>query len=887
MQAKTKSAIKLGVVLALVVLIAVCGLTGSLRIGKYRFYPFSDFLSPGLDLGGGVSANLSAQDASAENLDALLDQTVAVLRARLSGLELDEAGAVRQGDGVRVDLPDSNDAQELLDAICAPGHVEFADTSGNVLLEGDAIASARAVTVTNSLGETYPAVEFHLSDEAIERYAEDAEALTGQTLSVYVDDALVSSTAVDEAITGGAGYIPFYNYSTYSQAVEASRLYAAIFASGELPLALTDAGSGEVSPQAGNGAARLAAIALCAALAVTAVALIVRYRLAGLAGALALAIWALVVTFLLCELPDVTLTLSSLAGLLPGLGCVAGGSALLIRRCLRFGGEGRAPRAALRAAFRSSMPALLDAGAAALVAAALLYWIGSGPVRAFAVSLLISCLSALAVLALLFRFLLGNVLNLTATPFAFVPTQKKPVRFSARACVAAAAVVVVAGLALQLCGAGLTAGYDFGGGAALRFAVGESYELSDVEAALADAGISDYQLVRLEATPAETAGEESAAEPAQTDAADASEATEPTASSAPEAETTDAGAAAPSSDASGSADAADTSETAEPAASSAPDSEMTDATDTGATEPSSDASGSADAADASEAAEPAASSAPEAETTDATDAGATEPSSDASDSADAADADDATDTANAAADAENSDGATESAAEADGLTDVEIRVPAAGVATLEAAQSSLEAALAAHYPNARLVSFQTFSSSVDGGAITLALWALLAACACAAIYAGVRFGVCGGVTMLVSGLLGALIAAALTCLLGWAFRAEASLLAAAAFAAVCSLGGAALALNRLRETLRAPGASRLSRADIAETSAADIQGRTLAACLPMLLGGALLLALGPFGVRAQGFALLAGSLAGIFTATQVTGRLWACLSARFQKKSGK
>lgn len=850
MQAKTKSAIKLGVVLALVVLIAVCGLTGSLRIGKYRFYPFSDFLSPGLDLGGGVSANLSAQDASAENLDALLDQTVAVLRARLSGLELDEAGAVRQGDGVRVDLPDSNDAQELLDAICAPGHVEFADTSGNVLLEGDAIASARAVTVTNSLGETYPAVEFHLSDEAIERYAEDAEALTGQTLSVYVDDALVSSTAVDEAITGGAGYIPFYNYSTYSQAVEASRLYAAIFASGELPLALTDAGSGEVSPQAGNGAARLAAIALCAALAVTAVALIVRYRLAGLAGALALAIWALVVTFLLCELPDVTLTLSSLAGLLPGLGCVAGGSALLIRRCLRFGGEGRAPRAALRAAFRSSMPALLDAGAAALVAAALLYWIGSGPVRAFAVSLLISCLSALAVLALLFRFLLGNVLNLTATPFAFVPTQKKPVRFSARACVAAAAIVVVAGLALQLCGAGLTAGYDFGGGAALRFAVGESYELSDVEAALADAGINDYQLVRLEATPAETAGEESAAEPAQTDAADASE-------------------------------------TAEPAPSSAPDSEMTDATDTGATAPSSDASSSADAADASETAEPAASSAPEAETTDATNAGATEPSSDASGSADAADADDATDTANAAADAENSDGATELAAEADGLTDVEIRVPAAGVATLEAAQSSLEAALAALYPNARLVSFQTFSASVDGGAITLALWALLAACACAAIYAGVRFGVCGGVTMLVSGLLGALIAAALTCLLGWAFRAEASLLAAAAFAAVCSLGGAALALNRLRETLRAPGASRLSRADIAETSAADIQGRTLAACLPMLLGGALLLALGPFGIRAQGFALLAGSLAGIFTATQVTGRLWACLSARFQKKSGK
>lgn len=750
MQAKTKSAIKLGVVLALIVLIAVCGLTGSLRIGKYRFYPFSDFLRTGLDLGGGVTANLAAQDASLEGLDALLDEATAMLRARLAGMELNEADAVRQGDGVRVDIPASNGAKDLLEVLCSPGHVEFLDASGNVVLEGGDLASVKAVVTTNSLGESYPALEFRLVPEAVDRFVQDTEALAGQTISVYVDGAFLSSATVDAAVVGGVGYIPMYNYATYAQAVEASRLYAAVLDSGELPLALTDAGAGEVSPQAGANAARLVAAALCAALAVAAAMLVVRYRLAGVAGALALAIWALVAAFLLCELPDVTLTLSAVAGLLPGLGCATGGSALLIRRCLRHGGDGRAPRSALRAGFRSSVPALLDAGAVTLVAAALLYWLGSGPVRAFAVALLVSCLSALAVLLLLFRFLLSNVLNLAEKPFAFVPAQKRAAQLSGALRIALPAALVIAAVAMLLFGVAVKPGYDFGGGAAVRFALGEQYATADVEAALAEAGIGDYQIARLSPIPADDA------------------------------------------------------------------------------------------------------------------------------SADEAAADD--ETADAAT-------ATDAASAGDGLTDVEIRVPSPIVPQLESAQSELEAALAELYPQTRLVSFQTFSAAMDGDTALAALWALLAACLCAAIYAAIRFGLGGGAAMFCSGLVSAIVACALACVFGWAFRAEMSLLSAAAFAGVCSLSASALALNRLRETQRAPGASRLSRADIAQTCAADIQGRALAANLPMLLCAALLLIVGPLGVRAQGFALLAGCVGSVFAATQLVGRLWARLDVRKGKKA--
>ena len=123
MQAKTKSKIKLGVVLVLVVLIAILGLSGSLRVGKYRFYPFADFLKPGLDLGGGVSAEYAAADASAEDLDSQLDSAAQTLRARLEALDLNEATVARTDAGVRVEVPDASGTEEDLAAIGAPGHV--------------------------------------------------------------------------------------------------------------------------------------------------------------------------------------------------------------------------------------------------------------------------------------------------------------------------------------------------------------------------------------------------------------------------------------------------------------------------------------------------------------------------------------------------------------------------------------------------------------------------------------------------------------------------------------------------------------------------------------------------------------------------------------------
>ena len=509
MQSRTASSIKLGVVLILVVLIAVFGLTGSLRIGKYRFFPFADFLDPGLDLGGGVSATYAAADASADGLEEQLSQAEAVLRARLTALELPEANVTRLGDGLRVETPASADAEGDLSAIGAVGRLECQDSSGNVVLEGAAMTSPAVSTVYDDEGNPYPAVDFHPSDEA----AQALSALSAsETLNVYLDGELIASATPEQLSSNGVGFIPLTGYASAAEGARAAKRMAAILASGELPLELENTRLETITPLMGENAGTLVSVAALAALAAAIVGLIARYRLPGAAAALGVAVWALLTVVFLCELSFARMSLSGVAGVLAGLGLTAGGFALLLERC---GRESRsyALSTALRRAWRSTLPVFADAGIALLLLGLAAYFLGAGAVKNFAAALLISVLCALAVLVLFSRFFLGNGLRLAGK--AFTPkadlAETKPLASMRLRLIVPAALIAVA-LVMQLCGAGLRAGADIGSGAVLRYALGEEFALEDAAAAAREAGVNAEYVVKAEATTEEAAADEAAAD---------------------------------------------------------------------------------------------------------------------------------------------------------------------------------------------------------------------------------------------------------------------------------------------------------------------------------------------------------------------------------------
>lgn len=645
MRSNVASRIKLGIVFLLVILIAVLGLTGTLRIGKYRFYPFADFLQPGLDLGGGVSATYLPQNALEQTTPELLAGMESVLRARLDALELDEATLERYGDGLRIETPASAYAEGDLSAIGTTGELQVLDSSGYLVLTGSDLASPAVTTVYDADSNPYPAVSFHPSEEAVQSLA---SLSASETLSVYLDGELIATVGPSQLSENGTGFIPLTNYASAAEGARAAQRLAAILASGEMPLAAETTRLETISPLLGENAGALVSAAALAALALALVALIARYRLPGAAAALGVAVWALLCVIFQCELSIATMSLSGVAGLLVGLMLVSAGFALLLERCCR---EARsyAPAAALRRAWRSALPVMADAGVAVLLAGLAMYFLGAGAVKNFAAAMFISVLCALAVLILLSRFFLGNGLKLSDK--VFVPkanlTDRKAAFPKLRLIVPAALIVVA--LVMQLCGAGLRGGLDFGSGAVLRYALGEEFSLAEAADAAREAGVDALQVVKAEASAVEEAAtDETAADgEAVTDETAATDETATDEAATDETAATD--------------EAAVTDETA---------TDETAADDTATDETAADETAADETAVADETA-----------TTDETVTDGT-----------------ATDE-------------TATAVAAGGMTDVEFRVLGADAASLEGAQEALLTALTSRYAGARFVSAQDVSAA--------------------------------------------------------------------------------------------------------------------------------------------------------------------------------
>ena len=817
MRSSVASRIKLGIVLILVVLIAVLGMTGTLRIGKYRFYPFADFMQPGLDLGGGVSATYLPQNAVGQATPELLAGMESVLRARLDALELDEATLERYGDGLRIETPASAYAEGDLSAIGTTGELQVLDSSGYLVLTGSDLASPAVTTVYDADNNPCPAVSFHPSEEAVQSLA---SLSASETLSVYLDGELIATVGPSQLSENGTGFIPLTNYATAAEGARAAQRLAAILASGEMPLAAETTRLETISPLLGENAGTLVSVAALAALALALVALIARYRLPGAAAALGVAVWALLCVIFQCELSIATMSLSGVAGLLVGLMLVSAGFALLLERCCR---EARsyAPAAALRRAWRSALPVMADAGVAVLLAGLAMYFLGAGAVKNFAAAMFISVLCALAVLILLSRFFLGNGLKLSDK--VFVPkanlTDRKAAFPKLRLIVPAALIVVA--LVMQLCGAGLRGGLDFGSGAVLRYALGEEFSLAEAADAAREAGVDALQVVKAEASAVEEAATDEAAADGEA-VTDETAATDDTATDETAADETAADETA--ADETAVADETVTDETA------ATDETVTDETA---------------AAD-----ETTVSNETEADETAATDETVT--------------------------DGTATDG-TATAVAVGGMTDVEFRVLGADAASQEGAQEALLTALTSRYAGARFVSAQDVSAA---GLPMAEVWALLAGCLLAIVYLAIRFGLSSGAAALAACLLDMLTALAVCAVFGWALPVESGFPAAIALIAVISLLCGALTLSRYHEARRAPGNARLAAAQMVAENTRAVAGRAISATAPLLLAGVCMLILGPAGVRAMGLPLLAGALSILSTATGLTGRLLIALRAR-------
>lgn len=409
-----KSLIKLVIVAVLIVAAAVLALNGLHFANSPRYLkPVAEAISLGLDLRGGVSTEYIATDTTMENYDSLLEGTVSALRTRLTNAGFTEANVAVQGtDRILVEIPDVDDPEEVARIIGTPAHLEFRDPNGEVVVEGKDIQAA-GVQYANDEKTLY-GVGFTLNAEGSKAFENATREFIGQSISIYLDDELISAPTVQTVISGGSGIITGSKSESSEDSYNWARNLAMLIQSGALPMDIAEVETRAISATLGIEAIDGAVIAGIVGLALVLIFMLVMYRLPGVAADMALLIYVLIVFYALA-ITGAQLTLQGIAGILLGIGMAVDANVVIFERFREELKEGRTPLNAVKFGFRNAGRAVLDSNVTTLIAAVVLMIFGTGTIKGFATTLMISIIASYFTAVLITRGLLILICKLGVT----------------------------------------------------------------------------------------------------------------------------------------------------------------------------------------------------------------------------------------------------------------------------------------------------------------------------------------------------------------------------------------------------------------------------------------------------------------------------------------
>lgn len=232
-----------------------------------------------------------------------------------------------------------------------------------------------------------PAVDFRLSGEAASKFYSLTRSNRGNFFAIVLDGVAMSVPRINEPIPGGNVQI------TGSFTLEEADDLAAIISAGELPAKLNFLEERTVGPQLGAESIRAGSRASLFGLALVAVFMILAY---GLIGSFAVGSLVTNIVLLVGALSGfgATLTLPGIAGIILTIGMAVDANVIVFERIREEQESGRSPATAIQAGYEKAFSAILDANITTFIAASILYMLGSGPVKGFAVTLAIGIITS-------------------------------------------------------------------------------------------------------------------------------------------------------------------------------------------------------------------------------------------------------------------------------------------------------------------------------------------------------------------------------------------------------------------------------------------------------------------------------------------------------------
>ncbi len=360
---------------------------------------WEDYLGKGLDLEGGVYVLLEAEAVDDEDLDHdAIQRAITVIRSRIDELGVAEPVLQREGDRrLRIELPGIEDQAQAMEVIGRTARLTFVSPEEEELLTGANLDTA--YFTRGQMNEPLVALEFDA--EGAEKFAQATREYLGQPIYIYLDDELVSAPSVENIITDGNAVITGIDSS------DEARDIAIMLRSGALPVNLVELETRSVGPVLGENALQLSFSAGLVGLGIVMVYMLIYYRFAGLIADISLVVY-LALVFLILSAFNATLTLPGIAGLILSIGMAVDANILIFERVKEELDVGKTTLVAINSGFERAFRAIIDANVTTVIAAVVLFVVASGPVRGFALVLLVgivcSVFSAIFLTRLLLRF---------------------------------------------------------------------------------------------------------------------------------------------------------------------------------------------------------------------------------------------------------------------------------------------------------------------------------------------------------------------------------------------------------------------------------------------------------------------------------------------------
>ncbi len=463
------------------------GLLGLLAIliciGVFGYFGYDtmDDIKLGLDLSGGVS--ITYQTVKEKPTAEEMSDTIYKMQQRVQNYSTEAEVYQEGGNRINIDIPGESDANAVLRDLGKPGSLVFMNQNGETILTGDQVASAQP-GIDEKNGQTEYVVSLTFTDEGAATFAEATANNIGNIIFIIYDDEIKSAPVVQTEITDGACVI------TGMETYEEAQNLAATIRIGSLSLELEVLRSNVVGAKLGEEAISTSLKAAAIGFAIVVIFMIAVYLIPGLASGLALALYVGLVLILLAAF-EVTLTLPGIAGIILSIGMAVDANVIIFTRIKEEIGVGKTVHSAIKTGFAKALSAIIDGNVTTLIAAAVLFWRGSGSVKGFAstlaIGILLSMFTALFVTkgALYALYWMG----FQDAKFYGIRKNKKPVDFLAKRklCFIISAVLMVAGWGFMgVSAAGgrgaLNYGIEFKGGTSTNVTFNENLSIEDISA---------------------------------------------------------------------------------------------------------------------------------------------------------------------------------------------------------------------------------------------------------------------------------------------------------------------------------------------------------------------------------------------------------------------